>query len=291
MKIVSETYTYKKVGNCLLKADVYKSVKAYSPAIVFIHGGALILGSRKSINLEQVELFTQNGYTIVSIDYRLAPETKLESIVEDVYAAIKWIKVNGNIMFGIDTEKIAVVGKSAGGYLGLMSGTWDLRPKAIVSFYGYGDILADWACIPSEFYRIRPLLTKKQAYKVVEDHEISEGGEGRTDFYYYCRQQGIWTSVLSGYDLAIEKDKLTRFCPAYNVDKYYPPTLLLHGNKDTDVPYEQSLQMRNELVKCRIANQIITIAGGEHGFDHDINSAVVKSAFKTLLTFLNRYIN
>ena len=93
MKIVSETYTYKKVGNCLLKADVYKSVKAYSPAIVFIHGGALILGSRKSINLEQVELFTQNGYTIVSIDYRLAPETKLESIVEDVYAAIKWIKV------------------------------------------------------------------------------------------------------------------------------------------------------------------------------------------------------
>ena len=53
--------------------------------------------------------------------------------------------------------------------------------------------------------------------------------------------------------------------PVKNVTKQYPPTLLIHGTKDTDVPYEQSVMMANQFKKFHIDHELITIAGGEHG--------------------------
>ncbi len=74
----------KNIDNCSIKLDVYESGNSHSPVIIYIHGGGFILGSRKDINKEQIELYTNNGYSVISIDYRLAPRTKLSSIIQDI---------------------------------------------------------------------------------------------------------------------------------------------------------------------------------------------------------------
>src|SRR5436309_4989417 len=91
--IVAKTYTYKTVGDLPIKADVYRLPgDEVRPVIVWIHGGALITGQRGGLNLEQRKRYLSAGYVIVSIDYRLAPETKLKGIIEDVQDAIQWVR-------------------------------------------------------------------------------------------------------------------------------------------------------------------------------------------------------
>ncbi len=76
MNINKATHVYKQVNDCLIKADIYINDIKEAPVIVFIHGGALIWGSRQDINPKQIEMYKKAGFSIVSIDYRLAPETK-----------------------------------------------------------------------------------------------------------------------------------------------------------------------------------------------------------------------
>ena len=153
--INKNTYTYKIVENCEIQADVYRAPDdALHPVIVWLHGGALIVGHRVNINPEQLDMYINAGYSLVSIDYRLAPEVKLKSIIEDVQDAFKWLSGEGPELFNIDPERIAVIGHSAGGYLTLMTGFCvEPRPKALVSFYGYGDIAGEWYSRPDQFYR------------------------------------------------------------------------------------------------------------------------------------------
>src|SRR5689334_23280427 len=77
-EIRRETFTYKTVGTCAIKADVFRpSSKERRPVAVWIHGGALIMGDRRGIDPVLRDELIKAGYVVVSIDYRLAPEAKL----------------------------------------------------------------------------------------------------------------------------------------------------------------------------------------------------------------------
>jgi acetyl esterase/lipase len=137
------TYTYKVVDKCKIKADVYRSNdQKIRPALMWIHGGALIIGNRGQLKLEQLEMYIKAGLSIVSIDYRLAPETKLSEIVQDIEDAYQWLRTEGPELFKIDPDRIVVAGASAGGYLTLTAGfRVQPRPKGLISFYGYGNLI------------------------------------------------------------------------------------------------------------------------------------------------------
>jgi len=72
---------------------------------------------------------------------------------------------------------------------------------------------------------------------------------------------------VAGHDPLIEPGSLDAYCPLRLITPDYPPTLLLHGDQDTDVPYEQSLQMHAALREAGVDAQLITIPDGVHGFD------------------------
>jgi acetyl esterase/lipase len=148
------TYSYKTAGNCDIQADVYQIYsRKKQPVILWIHGGALIAGSRSNIDPGQLEKYLAAGYTVISIDYRLAPETKLPLIIEDLKDAFQWVREQGPDLFAVEPDRMAVIGHSAGGYLALMAGfVINPPPKAIVSFYGYGDIVGPWYSQPDPFY-------------------------------------------------------------------------------------------------------------------------------------------
>jgi len=290
-----KAYTYKTVGDLPIKADVYRLPgDEVRPTLVWIHGGALIMGQRGGPSLAQRKRYLDAGYVIVSIDYRLAPETKLQGIIEDVRDSIKWVRTKGPELYKIDPKRVAVVGHSAGGYLTLMAGfAVEPRPQALIAFYGYGDIDGDWYAKPDPFYRrTRPLVTKENAYRAIGTKEIAEGNVmGRADFYLYCRQNGLWPKEVVGHDPATQPKEFDRFCPIRNVTKKYPPTLLLHGDNDTDVPHQQSVAMAAELKRVGVVHEFISIKGGGHGFDgKGMQDANVSAAFDRIEMFLNKYV-
>ena len=285
------TYTFKRVEGCDVRADVYRPKdKNVRPVLLWIHGGALIFGSRENIATVQLQRYLDAGFAVVSIDYRLAPETKLPEILDDVRDAYTWVRAKGPSLFQIDPDRIAVAGHSAGGYLTLTCGyRVEPRPRALVSFYGYGDIIGDWYSRPDPFYSTTQApVRKEEAYGVVGRKTVSEAKreENRFRFYLYCRQQGLWPKEVGGRDPDTEPTAFAPWCPVRNVAVDYPPTLLLHGDKDTDVPFAQSEQMARELKGRGIPHELIVIPGGEHGFDARLDDPVAGNAFDRVIEFL-----
>jgi acetyl esterase/lipase len=291
----AQTYVFKTAGECRLKADVYRAGKpGPRPAILWIHGGALIFGGRDNINRRQLAEYVEAGYTVVSIDYRLAPETKLPAILEDISDAWSWMRTTGPGEFGIDPDRIAVVGHSAGGYLTLTCG-YRLRPapRALVSFYGYGDIAGDWYSKPDPFYSREPAVPREKALAATGSKVDCEDSayEKRWPFYLYCRQQGLWPREVAGIDPAAEPGKFDPFCPVLNVTGSFVPAILLHGDKDTDVPFQQSVDMDRALTKAGVDHEFVPIPGGAHGFDRQMDDPGIENAFRKVLSFLHRHLD
>jgi acetyl esterase/lipase len=292
-EIVRSTYTYKTIGDLRIHADVYqKPDDKIHPAVFWIHGGALIMGSRWGLNQDQAEKYLNAGYTVISIDYRLAPQVKAKEIFEDIRDAYRWVQTEGLKLFRIDPDRIAVVGHSAGGYLALSAGfILKPSPRAIVSFYGYGDVAREWYSQPDPFYNRQPTVTKEEAYQTVGSRVISEDHYGnRERFYLYCRQQGLWPQEVVGFDPDKEPKLFDLFCPLRNVTKTYPPTLLLHGDHDTDVPYEQSVMMAEELERNGVQHELITMPGRGHVFDRAMGDPEIVATFDRVIQFLDLWM-
>jgi len=288
-----QTFTYKQVGNLSIQADVHRFPDGLvKPVIFWIHGGALIFGDRERINAEQVRRYLEAGYILVSIDHRLAPETKLPAILDDVQDAYRWVREKGPALFQADPDRIAVMGKSAGGYVTLTAGyRFTPRPRALVSFYGYGDVVGPWSSRPDPFYSKQPPVDREKAYSLVGTEPISQAAyENRWPYYLYCRQNGLWPREVVGLDPDKEPRAFQPYCPLQTVSKDYPPTLLLHGDKDTDVPFEQSVLMNQALEREGVPHQLIRIPGGGHNFDANMKDPGTIRAFEQVLSFLKEHL-
>lgn len=287
-----QTYVYKTVDGLEIHADVYQSAdKHIRPAILYFHGGALIFGSRKWIDSIQLKHYIDAGFNLVSVDYRLAPQVTATEIYSDIKDAYIWLIENSENLL-IDKNRIALVGHSAGAYLALLGGTrFQPRPTAIVSFYGYGDITGEWYLTPSQFYLQQPSVSRQSADNIIGNFAISEDITAvRLPFYIYTRQQGLWPALVVGKNPALEPDIFRALSPVYNIDSQYPPTLLLHGDADTDVPYSESVSLDRELEKYSVRHKLITLKGRDHLFDRDMSNPEVATAFSEVLAFLHNEI-
>ncbi len=288
-----QTFVYKTVGPTRIEADVYRRNDTETrPAVVWIHGGALIMGNRDSVPKNIAELCREQNWVLISIDYRLAPEVKLPAIIEDLKDAFRWIHAAGPAKFHLDPAKIVVSGGSAGGYLTMMTGICvEPRPKALVAYWGYGDVDGPWYVEPSEFYRKSPRVGKEEAYSVV-GKEVQTGSDSRPRgaFYLYCRQNGLWTREVSGFDPKTERHKLDPYCPVRNITPQYPPILMVHGTADTDVPYQESADMDAALIQQGVPHELITVEGGGHGLGDRTNPAVL-DAHARALDFIRKQLD
>jgi acetyl esterase/lipase len=257
----------------------------------------MITGGRDWLDSNQLAMYLEAGYTVVAIDHRLAPEHKLETIVTDVEAAYTWLLTEGPGLFNIDPERVAVVGHSAGGYLSLMIGyRVEPRPKALVAFYGYGDLTGDWAVQPSASYNQGDTITRKDAERALRRSRkscvpVGSELEGRFDYYVYARQQGAWPLEVSGHDPVTEEGWFRAYKPVQNVSPKYPPTMLLHGRADTDVPFSAAEHMAAALEEQGVAYEFVSRAGWNHVFDQmEADSPDVQAALRQVLMFLDEHL-
>lgn len=292
-----KTYTFKTVGDVKIEADVYRAADSKArPVLVWIHGGALVMGGRNSVPRDLLDLCKSEGYCLVSIDYRLAPEVKVPAIIEDVSDALRWIREQGPKLLNIDPKKIVVSGGSAGGYLTMMTGVAvEPRPTALVAYWGYGDVDGAWYTQPSEHYRKAvPIISKEDALKgvgkLLTGTETKDQGQGRQRYYHYLRQNGLWTKEVTGFDPATEARKLDAYCPVRNITPKYPPILMIHGTTDTDVPHDKSADMVKELAKHKVAHEFISVPDAGHGLSGG-DKKQVEDARAKALAFIRKHLN
>ena len=192
---------------------------------MWIHGGALIMGSRKGLDVRFCAELLKRNFAIVSIDYRLAPETKLPGIIEDVQDAWRWVRQEGPKRFGIDPDRIATAGGSAGGYLTLMTG-FCLGPRPRV---------------PGFLLRLRryhhPLVL--QARRVLsppavgaERRSVSERGQGRAVRAAHTEPTRAVLPILSPTGHLAQRSCRTR--PAHGAQLVRPVSP--HSQRDSQVP-------------------------------------------------------
>jgi len=276
---VKKTLTYKVVGEAKIEADVYRpDDEVVRPVVVWIHGGALLFGTRTSVLSPLLNLCQVAGFVLISIDYRLAPDVELPAIIEDLEDAFTWIRKEGPTLFHADPDRLVVAGGSAGGYLTMTSGfRVHPRPTALVSYWGYG-ALDTFDAEPSEYYRTSaPLVSEEAAYQ--------EGG----NLYLYLRQNGLWTKVVTGFDPHTEGHKLDPYAPIRNVTSEYPPILLIHGTHDTDVPHEESVAMAEQFALHDVEHELILVSGGGHGL-YGADRQLTTGAHNRALAFIHGHL-
>jgi acetyl esterase len=100
-----------------ISARIYRPTDdSVLPVLVYFHGGGLVMGSNHSFEPLARELASASGATVVAVDYRLAPESPPPAQFDDAYAATEWVSRNARDL-GVDSDRVAVVGDSAGGSL------------------------------------------------------------------------------------------------------------------------------------------------------------------------------
>jgi acetyl esterase/lipase len=290
-----KSYSYKSVDGLDLQADVYRSEDTQiRPAVVWIHGGALIMGSRAGVPSRLVEICKTDGLVLVSVDYRLAPEVKAPAIIDDIKDFFRWLHRDGRRLLHIDDKKIVVTGESAGGYLTIMTGICvEPKPTALVAYWGYGDVDGDWYVKPSEHYRKIPLVKETTARGAVGSRVLPGSGvrgpeRNRYLYYLYLRQNGLWTKEVTGFDPVADRQKLDPYCPVRNITPNYPPILMVHGTVDTDVPYDKSAEMAAELAKHKVTYELVTVPGAGHGLSGG-DKAQNAAAHAKAIEFIRKY--
>ena len=202
------------------------------PGVIVIHGGGWVGGSKEEM-LEQYCLpFVRHGMVVANVEYRLAASAPAPAAVHDVLKATQWFEEHA-AMYKVDPKKIVAAGGSAGGHLALMiamtPASADLGPVSKIA-----------AII--DFFGITDVAA------------LLAGPD----------QREFATAWIPPQPERMELAR--RISPLTYVRKGLPPILILHGDADPTVPYQQSVALAKALKSAGDDATLITIPGGGHSF-------------------------
>lgn len=255
----AETQTdieYARVGELVLKLDLHRPQAENPPLIVYVHGGAWRAGSKSDVPIAPL---LEKGFAIASVDYRLSTQAVFPAQIHDIKAAIRFLRAKA-AEFRLNTEKIAIVGSSAGGHLAALVGVTNghkmlegrigdhldqsSRVDAIVSLYGASNL--------------QSILAQS------------------TEFGLTVRIPAL--KLLLGDVPEIKPELAELASPVAHLDKSDPPLLLIHGDADPQMPYEQSREFTTAYEALKLQVKFVTLPGSRHGgeeFYDDERSSLV----------------
>lgn len=205
------------------------------PAVILVHGGGWTSGdksggSQKGLMAPMHEPLEKGGYAWFSINYRLAPKHTFPAAVEDIEAAVRWVKAHAT-EYRIDPLRLALAGESAGAHLAAVAalrGDASTRVFAVVAFYGRFDLTTG----------LKPDEPLPENFAALTGHKVFD---------------------------AAARAVLVEASPIFQARQTLPAFLFVHGSADKRAPYEQSVMMHEKLMNVGVPCEFITIPGGDHG--------------------------
>ncbi|WP_164018951.1 alpha/beta hydrolase [Pyxidicoccus trucidator] len=239
----SQTVRFATVEGVDLHADIFLPDVRTSdarPAVLYLHGGGWS-GGERGYARAWADFLTSRGYPVISLDYRLFPPATGLKAPGDVQCGIAWVKAHA-ATYGIDPAQLVLFGESAGGHLATLVAyatgdsrlpsscdAGDTSVKAVISFYAPSDLAG---------------------------HATRSGADSRRNL------EGFTGVPLEGHE-----DLYALLSPLTHVGPEAPPTLLVHGGADSEVPLDASQALATRLGQARVPHQLFTLPYAEHAFD------------------------
>ena len=251
---VKRDVTYRTVDGEKLALDVYQPAKKGKdrPAVVLIHGGGWRMGGKQAF-ADQGNQLARRGFVAFSVNYRLAPDHPYPAAVDDVEAAVEWVRKHAKD-YGVDQKRIGALGGSAGAHLTGMLATVGEgalsrghRIAAGVSWSGPMDL--------------RPLGTLPPS---------TPAAAGAVPTFLGCTSDAC-------------PDKYAEASPITHVDKSDAPMLIVNSTMEL-VPQSQADSMKAALDTAGVANQEIILPGKAHA------RAYANRVWDQTVAFLENYL-
>jgi acetyl esterase/lipase len=239
-----------------LQLDLWVPADVERPAVVvYVHGGGFMFGDRRylpeTLRPDSLfEAFVAAGLAVATIDYRHALEAPFPAQVHDAKAAIRYLRAFAGEL-GISTERIGVMGESAGGHIAAVVGLTAHRPHldgthGVVGPSSAVDVVVDWygpadlSTMPR--HTLPPAIAAKLPPELVTppEDQLTRGLEGAA---------------------------LADASPITHVTADAPPFLLVHGTADWLVPYGQSELLAAALSEAGVPVRLVPVEGAQHIFD------------------------
>jgi acetyl esterase/lipase len=232
-----ERHLVREIDGVRLDLDFYGAKPgAHRPVIIAIHGGSWSGGDLTQLP-DINHYFARRGYGVAAISYRLAPAHVFPAQLEDVRAAISWVKENAQTL-GIDPKRIVLLGRSAGGHLALTASYTASDPdiRGVVAYYAPNDLNWSWANPSNPWVLDSP-------------------------------------KTLSGFLGGTPETAAEAFNNASPLDFVTPkssPTLLVHGGRDELVFAEQSERLATRLEAKQVLNIFVRLPWATHGCEANL---------------------
>ncbi|MGQ3480746.1 alpha/beta hydrolase fold domain-containing protein [Paenibacillus sp. TY11] len=249
---------YRDPMDALFNRDGNKEVY---PLIIYLQGCGWGWSEQDTFQfIPQLSEFSKDGYVVASIQYRLSSQDIFPAQLEDVKSAIRYLRTHAS-QFNIDPKRVGIWGDSSGAHLALLAGLEamgslddQVNIQAVVDWFGPTDLLS------------------MSQYPSVFDHDSPHSPE----------------SKLVGGAIQENKEKARSASPIRYIHPSAPPTLIMHGDADDVVPYEQSVEMFKALRRAGNYAEMYKVKGAGHiGFTQPQTMEVVKSFFKKHLKSLS----
>lgn len=224
---------YSTVDGVDLCLDLYVPATPDPVLVVYAHGGGFQLGDKSNAAATRLRALASQGVAVASIDYRHAPQYLFPAQIEDMKAAVGWLRAHGG-GYGVATERIGVWGASAGGYLASMvalDADSSSAVQAAVIWFAPSDLASSGSRSPLEQQILFP--------------SFEAGVLGIDD----ARDAPVASSVL---------------LKALAAPKWAPPFLIAHGDRDRVVPPAESAALHDALGRARVSSTLLSVAGAGH---------------------------
>ncbi len=226
--------------------------KEKKPAVLYFPGGGFTSADHEKF-LEMRYALARARYVVAACEYRAVPN-KFPALLEDAKAAVRWMRAHAS-EFGVDADRIGLLGDSAGGYVVQMAGAtngeknWDVGDfkevssdvQAVVSIYGISDLTTIGEGIGNENVHASAAVTEA----------LLLNGPAFKDF--------------AGASVNADPQKAKAASPIGHVDGTEPPFLLMHGSGDKVVSPLQSKKMFEALQNKKVEAEYVLVRGAEHG--------------------------
>ena len=249
--------------NIKLEMDILKpNREGKYPTVLFVPGGSFAHSYKENYLQQRLEI-AKAGYVVASMEYRTIPDGVFPQSLEDVKAAIRFLKANAD-EYGVDKGKIALMGESAGGYLAAMAGV-----TSGIADYDKGDNLSE----------------NSDVQAVVDIYGVTDFGE--VDFEIEDIDECYKATFMSvKFWLNDVRDNIESTNPISYISQKTPPFLLMHGDADTLVLPNQTEMLHKALIEKGVDSKRYIVPGAGHSDEYWFQPEVTE----LIIDFLNKKI-